>query len=689
MTKVCTSTTIQKTTLTLRTGIYYSYLDETSDAITFATQTSVTASSVRTSAAATITGLTPGITTTYTASGDATSRCDKNGDNNFQLTQTLGNTDTVRLRHTASATAGGSVVSTLTGGAITATFTSTTAVAAGTNEIDAANFDLELIFPRAHGTRPSTETVAGTSTPNVSANHPGLRCYPTLRKTWRVAYIGGSLPVTFSGTNLGTGMTINASTGEIDWPSPDVTCTPTFTIIDAMGTELSASPTFTVSTTGFKFVDGVSGNDTTGNGTKDLPWATFAKMKTSSSAGDITYFRNTNGSTVYTTGNITADNTGGSTGEFAPVGNWKRLEFNAATRSVSWRGYPGDAQVVIDGGYVQAVTQGNLIRIQGNATNPVCMEDIKFQNYYHIVLQIVTAGDHYEIFRNLEFYNVAQSIDGANSACIDSLSSAGAAPRFYPIYQDNYVHDCKTGGYKIYWQYKSTVDNCRFVDCGGNVNALTGRIVDFGAGGPDHKAVCGRFEVRYSTYSNHPPDGVYVGDTPQAGTVPDDNNGAHEDAGFGGNMNSGTVAAQIDTQGELRYCRLGHFDRPALRVVNMNNFGNGVTGGSTTYAGPIYIYRNTCVGRVNVENSDIGGPFTFYKNVIINDTGTAPNDRITVSGGNPAAGSRTAITVGTGADANITYSVAEAENIVIDETSFELMGDSRTTYLGKKGHEIP
>jgi hypothetical protein len=685
MAKQVATSTLRIEGLTLAEGIYYSTPanvpdpDLIPDQFAFVAQTSVSKDSTRTSAAVTVAGLDQAIL--FTASGGT---IDKNNDGNFLSAQSLNTGDTMRARHTASAFSGTRVDTVVTGGGISATFSSTTATEDGENEIDAANFPLELIFPRAAGTRPSTDTVAGTATPNVAANHPGLRAYPGLRYRVKVAYIGGSLPLTFSLTNAPTGMTIDTD-GLITWEAPATTSTPSITITDAEGVSITEPFTVTVSTTGFKFVDGRAGvgDDTTGTGSAAAPWRTWSKMQTASSAGDITYFRNADGATVYTT-NLAHNNAGGWVSDFNPVGNWKRMELNAATRSVWWRGYPGDAQVIIDGGYVQAVTQGNLIRIQGSAANPVGMEDLKFQNYYHMCMQIVVGGNHYDIFRNVEFDNVAQAINGANSSCIDSLSSVGSAPRFYVMYQDMYVHDCMTGGYKIYWQHKSTVDNCVFEDCGGNANAITGRGSDYTAGGPDHKAVCGRFEVRYSTYSNHPTDAPAA-----SGGVPDGNNGANEDSGFGGNMNSGTVAAAIPTQGEVRYCRLGHFDRPGLRVVNMNNFGSGVSGGAGTEAGPIYVYRCTGVGRWNVENSDIGGDFSFYKNIIINDTGTEPNDRITTSGGNPGAGSRTQIVLGTAADANLNYAVAAAEDIVIDATSFELIGTYRDDYLGKKGWEIP
>lgn len=480
--------------------------------------------------------------------------------------------------------------------------------------VEPSNYPLELIAPRAVSTAPS----ADSGTPLFPSGHRCLKAYPGIQYRYKCDVIGGSFPYTFSISNAPSGMDINASTGVITWTNPQANATPTITVTDAEGTVRTGTPTITVTTAGFKFIS-PTGNDTTGTGTLAAPWQTFEKMKTTSAAGDICYFR---GGT-YTT-NLSPDSTGGKTGEFQPPGNWARLDINSASRSVRWIAYPGES-VIFDGGCVWGVTQGVLLRVTGSSTNPIYMDGIEFRNYYHIVFQLgIAASAHYDKFCNLNVHDVIDSIDGSNSSCNDSLSNSGGPPRYYVVYQDNNYHDNQASGIKIYWQYKCLWDGCQFLDSGGA--PPSGGSV--GAAGPDHKAACGRFEVRLCTFRNQPP----------SNEVPDIN-GASNDSGIGGNQNASNAVPNFPASGECRYNKIGGFARPGLRIVDMNNFSN---------SGSIFFYRNTGVGRWNVENSSTGGPFTFYRNVIINDVNSGDPDRISSLGG-----ARASIVLGTGVGSNL------------------------------------
>lgn len=529
--------------------------------------------------------------------------------------------------------------------------------AGGGNVVVPAVFPLELVSPRAAGSYPSSDT----GTPAMPSGHRIFKAYPGIAYNIRPVVIAGSYPYTFSLSDAPTGMTIDASTGEINWPNPTgTTVTPTITVTDAEGTVESSAWTITITTSGFRFIDAVSGDDSN-TGTLAAPWRTLAKVKSSSSAGDICYFLDG----TYTTDGIAVDNSGGYTAEFTPLGNWRRLEWSGSTRSVQWLAYPGHSPVISQG-YVAGTSQGVIQRIQGSATYPICLDGIAFTDAWFMQLQVAGTFD-YDCFHRLNMYGVAWTIDGQNSGCIDSISSVGSKARYYVSYIGNRFHDNLVGGAKIYWQYKSLLADNEFVDNGGSSVANTGRAQDISSGGPDHKAVCARFEVRRNLYRNNP----------SSSDVPD-NNGATCDAGFGGNMNSGddgSDPASTVASGEVRYNRFDCAARPGLRVVNMNNFSN---------AGEIHIYRNTGIGRWNVENSDNGtGPFRFYNNVIINDTGVDAYDRITVSGSVP--GNRTLIELGSGAQANI----KGATNAGIVDANLNLQGSYRASYLGTHGHEIP
>jgi hypothetical protein len=638
--------------------------DVVPDQFLFTDQTGVAQSSTRTSAPVIIAGLGDESAITFTA-GNGT--IDVNGDADFQVSRDdVVNGDTIRARHTSSSSLSTAVSTIVTGGGVTDTFTSTTLAEVGAAAVVPAVYPLELVMPRAAGTRPSTDAPQGTATPNISSNHPIFRAYPGIEYNRPAMSFGGSLPHEYWVTDGPTGLTCDAVTGEISFANPTTNFSYTMHVRDAENVEIESPVSVTVTTTGFTFVD--SANAAGGrNGTFANPWNSVTELLADSTAGDIVYWKNGTYST-----NITPHNTGGSTGEFTPPGNWRRLDVNAGgggPRAVAWVAYPGHAPV-FDGGYVINVSQGNLLRITGSATNPVYIDGLKFQNYYHIGLQIAVGGN-YDVFRRSEWDHIANSINSANSSCIDSLSSSGNAPRFYVLYQDCYMHDSAPGPIKVYWQYKSLMERCRFINLGGAPEMHVTSQNTF-AGGPDHKAVCGRFEVRYCEFNNQPPIGELA-----------DGNGANHDAGFGGNMNDGDfVADNITASGEFRYNKVGGFDRPGLRVVNMNNFNN---------AGRIDVYCNTGVGRWNVENSDggNGGDFRFYRNLIVNDTGSAATafDRITFSGGTPGTG--THVTLGTGESANLALSIAAADDIVIDDVTLQLIGASRTAYLGQIGHELP
>lgn len=524
--------------------------------------------------------------------------------------------------------------------------------------VEPSNYALELVSPREAGTAPSAES----GTPNFPSGHRIFKAYPGLEYNIKAVTLGGSYPYSYALSGGVSWLSVDANTGVVSGTAPSVangtTYTPTLTVTDAEGTSIAEPWTITVTTVGFKFVDSV--NDGTGDdGSLAAPYDTFAQMKTSTSAGDIVYFREG----AYDTGSITPDSTGGATGFNNPNGNWQRLEISGSARSVQWIAYPGETPT-IDGGYVASTTQGNLIRVSGTTTYPMYIDGLEFTNYYHMAIQ-VGGAENYGVVRRTDINGIANSFDGANSAAIDSLSLVGSAPRYYMAYQDNSIHDNKPGPIKVYWQYKSLMEGNSFVDNGG-IGAESG--ADASAAGPDHKAVPGRFEVRANTFANCPSSGDVA-----------DANGATADSGFGGNMNAGNDAdvpgayAVQQASGEVRFNKFGCASRPGLRVVNMNNFSN---------AGEIFIYRNTGIGRWNVENSDTGtGPFHFYDNVIINDVGSADPDRITVS-----SGSRTLIVLGSGDDVNLAYSTTTGASVV--DSSLNLIGTYRTDYLGLKGAEL-
>lgn len=165
----------------------------------------------------------------------------------------------------------------------------------------------------------------------LDAAHRHNHAYPGLEFSIRVAAVGGVYPYTYSLANGGAGMSINARTGVITWPSPVTDCTPTVTVTDSHGSTDAQTWTITVGTTGWRFVDAVSGTThPTGDGTIANPWRTLEDVIEQSSAGDRVIFRAG-----------TYDFSGITTGSAGAEGLY--LDVNTST---VWLAYPGESPVL-------------------------------------------------------------------------------------------------------------------------------------------------------------------------------------------------------------------------------------------------------------------------------------------------------------------------------------------------------
>lgn len=430
--------------------------------------------------------------------------------------------------------------------------------AGGSNTAEAARYPLELVLPRAAGTAPSSE--AGT--PNVPSGHRIFKAYPGIAYNIRAAVMGGSYPFTYALSNAPDGMVINADTGEINWPNPSGTSvTPTITVTDAAGSTQSSPWTINVTTNGFRFVDDVNGNDNA-TGSLTNPWRTLTKLKASGAPGEIVIFR----SGTYRTTGMETD--GSDT--------WVRVEFNGTYHPVQWLAYPGETPV-LDNDYVAGGDTGRFIRFSGSNTHPAYLDGFEITHAWDKSLQFASGSCDYPVFRRLSIHDIAEAIDGSNSAGIMTLSSYGDST-WYGIYQDNDFHDNAPGGIKQYSHKKVLWEDCLFRNSGG---------------GPDLKSHVPRFEVRNcSFYAN---SGMYCG--------------------LFGNMNFGGGGEGEQASGEVRYNRM---------LCNANTDQIAMDVNQDGMAGEIHLYRNTFLGMVRVRNTDAeDGPFHFDHDVIVNDdTGT-------------------------------------------------------------------
>ncbi len=419
------------------------------------------------------------------------------------------------------------------------------------NDAEPSRYPLELVSPREPGTTPSSDP----GTPAMPSGHRIFRAYPGLEYDIRAVVIGGSYPYRYSLSDAPAGMTIDRDTGRITWPEPtDGSVTPTITVVDAEGTEVSAPWTIDVSTNGFRFVDAEAGND--GNaGTHDSPWRTLAAVRDNDTAGEIVYFR----AGTYVTAGMP---TGGSD-------TWVRVEFDGSEHAVQWIAYPGETPV-IDNGYSNGAENSRFIRLSGSETYPVYVDGFEITNAWDKGLQF-GSGTDYAVFRNLDIHGVAEVIDGSNSAGIMTLSNY-ADPSWYVAYQDSDFHDNAPGGIKQYSHRKLLWEDLTFRDSGG---------------GPDLKAHVPRFEVRNCAFLHN--DGGYCG--------------------LFGNLHSSEETGEA-ASGEIRYNRMLCGDSPMTWAMDVNQDGQAeeIHLYRNTFVGTVRV-RNT-----DAED----GPFDFTHNVIVN-----------------------------------------------------------------------
>jgi Putative Ig domain len=439
----------------------------------------------------------------------------------------------------------------------------------------AANYPLELVSPRAAGTAPS----AGT--PAIGANNRIFWAYPGLEYNIRATVIGGAYPFEFSLSDAPPGMTINSSTGEISWPDPTgPSVSPRITVTDAENASVSSSWTITVAQNRFIFIDAVNGREfdapNPGTGTISNPFRrirdlysgdAYASKTDNRHVNKIAYFR---AGTYYIDGYI-EDRSGNNGG---------RMAVSDGIKPVAWIAFPGET-AIIDGQCRSLSPQigsrpcnyGAHIAFYDNGDNT-------YIDGFHIrnvaVHAFRTAGTgHYQTFRRNVFSVNGPTIDSVNQGFITTMTSASESDfgHFMSI-QDNVFEDIEQGCcVKLYSTFRILIEDniCRDVVGGESEGfAVKGGVLD-------------RVTVRHNQVIN-----VYR-------------------RGIGGNMHYLRSA-------EILFNRVSGAGLDAMEI-NQNGL-----------AGPVFIYRNTIVGRVTVRDVDSeDGPFRFYNNVIINSD---PGDHI-------------------------------------------------------------
>lgn len=303
----------------------------------------------------------------------------------------------------------------------------------------AANYPLEItnIKPSGTGSMPAEARI--------------YHAYPGLVYNIRAGVIGGAYPYTYSLTGAPSGMTINAQTGEITWPSPTGAATPTLVVVDSEGTRVTSAWTVTAATTRFKFVDAANGRPSSSNGCSsncgtgavDSPWRSLGDVYRSTSAtGNIIYVK----AGTYRVTDLPRDDAGS---------DWERIDFRT---SCQWVAYPGQ-RPIIDFGYVPGSENGPFIRLSATAS---------YIDGFETINSHVMAFQHPGVagtmtFRKIRFHHHNSGggdLNGSNAAFI--MTTRGDAA--FGVIQDNEFYDSSEVAIKMYMHRKLLVENNIFRD---------------------------------------------------------------------------------------------------------------------------------------------------------------------------------------------------------------------------------
>lgn len=411
----------------------------------------------------------------------------------------------------------------------------------------ASNYPLEILQPQA----------------DLNTNNRFYKAYPGLEYNVRMAVIGGEYPLTYSLTTAPSGMTINRTTGEIDWPKPSKSTTPydvTATVTDAENTTETVSWTIFVTKDGFLFVDAVNGTpaEEGGTGTIGNPWKSMKDMYGGDSKytrihafhpGEFVYWR---AGTYRMDIPLTHD-----------VNEGYRAAFIKDYKPQVWLAYPGDEQPVMQ--------QDTAYLFFGNSGRDLYLDGLAFKsdgNLRGMGLNIASSKSNV-VVRRSEFSGITGGYQGGNNALI-FIKKWGVGENF--TFQDNIFRDVDTG-YALL-NYDTTgvlVEDNLFKNIGDHPVGM--------------KFNSKRWDVRGNRFRDNPRNSVEL----------------HYE-GAEKSFYSGDI--------EIRFNAI---ENGGGRInINQGFQKKGV---------PVYIYRNTIIDDAEQKYATTtNGPFYWYNNVIINDS---------------------------------------------------------------------
>ena len=413
-------------------------------------------------------------------------------------------------------------------------------------KVRAANYPLEIVFPIS----------AGTGSPAIPSTHPIFRAYPGISYNIRPHVQGGAYPYSFSLSNAPSGMTINESTGEINWVNPQANASNiVLTVTDSEAASTQSQWSITVSTSGFLFVNSSYSGTETGSITQ--PFSSVQNMLSNTSAAnvnDIVYFR------------------GGS--YTAPVFNYSyylNMGLNLANRPSSWIGYPGETvNIDMQDHYFEA---GWLY-----------FDKLNFNNIPDWWCR-ATSGVNYVVIRRSQFSDAAAiyRTDNANQG-LYYTSDAGAG--YFLTFQDNVIHDFidVQGFGSLYSQNKTLIEDNHFYNF--SISVTNGRpiIADKYA---DTRTTIRHNEIESSHSSFNPI----------------------------GHGNNGIFHSSSDI--EILFNRIKAVSESASAAWFNNDVSSGGAEGDT-FIYRNTIEGEFVITGLDGSNCSLSGPWNIYDNVIVN-----------------------------------------------------------------------
>ena len=483
---------------------------------------------------------------------------------------------------------------------------------------NASNYPLQIAFP----------IPAGTGTPMIPSTHPIFRAYPGIAYNIRPHIQGGAYPFTFALSGQPAGMTINASTGEINWPEPDTTTGAiTLTVTDSELTIEQSTWVVTVSTSGYLFVDAsYTGTET---GSINQPFSTIENLLAGTAdTTTIVYFRT---GTYHLPVHNPADGTD--------------HDCNMDNEPTAWIGYPGEtATIDMDANYFQY------------GTAPYYFDSLTVIDIPDWFIHEVESGDDYAVLRRLDLsggralyrsdnanqgvYYTSRTVSGYYLTVqdntihdMDDLHAVGSLyEQISPLIEDNTIYNMTStiGGRPV---FASKHNGGRHTYRRNNVYATNGRLILGGSSNGLFRCI-EDIEVMFNRFD--------VGETANA-------------AWF--NNDAGAVADPNDECGP-----------PYIQ-------------------GTTFFYRNTVIGHVIHNNFNdnscagtTGGPWDYSGNVIVNSNNSYTSVDYISYRYPEAASPENCITDQSNVKGTASVGIVDADGL--------LVGSYRDTYLGVAGWEI-